>query len=169
VQAAEGHWAEAARLAREGLTLAEGANGFDHPDSITVALDLAHDVDKLDRHADALELLDRIVAALARKGGDRDTDIASALIESAHVLQELGRSREAVDRLERAVGLLPLEKGDSRRAAMARFALAEALWANGGDHGRARQLAVEAKQSYAKASRANEAQHIVDWLKTHVH
>ncbi len=169
VQAAEGHWAEATRLAREGLTLAEGANGFDHPEAITVALELAHDLDKLDRHTEALELLDRIVTALARKGGDRDNDIASALIESAHVLQELNRPREALERLERAVGLLPLEKGDSRHAAMARFALAEALWANGGDHGRARQLAVEAKQSFAKASRASDAQHVVDWLKTHVH
>jgi tetratricopeptide (TPR) repeat protein len=84
----------------------------------------------------------------------------------------LGRAKEAVDPLERAVkerasgGALPFEIAESR------FALARALWATG-ETGRARTLAVEAKDALAEDAQrygswyAGAKSEIERWLAEH--
>ena len=118
----------------------------------------------LKRYAESLELFDRYLAIEEKLGASNDPEYATALADSARPLLALNRTKEALDRLERAVTLLPFEKGNVRRGANARFALAEALWAAKGDRTRARSLALEAA---GKLKRGREFEKVEAWLGAH--
>jgi tetratricopeptide (TPR) repeat protein len=167
IEAAQLHWAEAARVDRENLTLQEAAYGAEHPDVRALAFDLGRDLAGLNRYPEAMDVFERTLALMDRKGLEHDPDYAAALTDSARVLKAQGKHREAIERLERAVSLLPLERASPRKAAAARFALAEALWTAHGDHERARHLATEAKEAYAKASREGDVERVNAWLSAH--
>lgn len=109
-------------------------------------------------------MFDRYLATQDKLGAANDPEYASALADSASPLLKLRRTREALARLERAVALLPVAKGNLQRGAKARFALADALWASGGDRARARSLALEAS---ATARREKDAGKIDAWLLAH--
>jgi hypothetical protein len=65
-------------------------------------------------------------------------------------LLELGQTAEAIAPLEDAVRLRAAEEpADRAELGQSRFGLARALWATGGDHARARALAVAARADLA--------------------
>jgi tetratricopeptide (TPR) repeat protein len=167
IEAAQAHCAEAARLDRETLIQEEAAYGSDHPEVRMLAFDLGRDLAGMKRYPEALEIFESYLALMDRKHLEKEPEYAAALTDSAGVLNAQGRHREAVERLERAVSLLPIERAGPRRAAAARFALADALWAAHGDHERARGLASEARDIYAKGSRAADAERVGAWLAAH--
>jgi tetratricopeptide (TPR) repeat protein/tRNA A-37 threonylcarbamoyl transferase component Bud32 len=167
IHAAQKHWAEAARIDRETLIQEETAYGSEHPESRTLAFDLGRALAGMNHYPEALEIFESYLALMDRKRLEHDPEYAAALTDSAQVLNAQGRHREAVERLERAVSLLPLDRASPRKAAAARFALAEALWAAHGDHERARRLASEAQDVYAKGSRPADADRVGAWLTAH--
>jgi serine/threonine protein kinase/tetratricopeptide (TPR) repeat protein len=167
IEAGEGRWPEAMKADREALAISQSAFGEEHPDTFGAAFDLARDLGGANRHAEALEVFEKFLGIMDRKGLERDPEYAAALADSAAELKAQGRGREATERLERAVSLLPLDRANPRLAASARFALAESLWTPKGDHSRARRLAAEAHDAYAKASRVDEADHVAAWISAH--
>jgi eukaryotic-like serine/threonine-protein kinase len=167
IEAVQGHWAEAMKFDRQDMTESLAAYGPDHPETISVAFDVARELEMLGKHREALDLFEKDLAIMDRKGLEHDPEYAAALTDSARVLKAQGHAAEATERLERAVSLLPMGKGNPRRVAAARFALAEVLWAQKGDHTRAKQLAADAHTEYLSASRQAEAEHVAAWIGAH--
>ncbi len=161
------HFADGARLCREALAEAEVAHGKDHPETGWIAESLGEALAGLKQYPEALASYERFLAVEEKLGATLDTDYAKGLVKSAQVLQALGRSRDGLERLERAVRLLDSPKVYPPAAAGAKLALAEALWAPGGDRPRARALALEAQGIYAKHRRSKEAAEAERWLQAH--
>jgi len=72
----------------------------------------------------------------------------------------------AIAYLERALRIREVDEVDPTLVADTRFALARALWLDGGDRRRARSLAVAARDGYEIRRRA-EAVYVADWLDSH--
>jgi hypothetical protein len=81
-------------------------------------------------------------------------DLSLALAKVARALLGLGRGKDARATAERALAALDPTKASALTLARTRFILARALWETAGDRARARELAVQARNSYAEAARA---------------
>ncbi len=83
-------------------------------------------------------------------------------------LPRRGRLRRARSSpLERAFKIREAQETDPSRRAETRFALARALWESGRDWARARALAEEARESYAKAEVKTKLAEVDTWLHGH--
>ncbi len=69
--------------------------------------------------------------------------------------------------LERAFKIREAQETDPSRRAETRFALARALWESSRDRARARALAEEARDSYAKAELKAKLAEVDSWLHLH--
>jgi tetratricopeptide (TPR) repeat protein len=93
--------------------------------------------------------------ALSAAAKDFDQSVKSdATTGLAECDLDLGAPARALAALEPQVSWLGEVHADASASAPARFALARALWATGGDRGRARTLAKEARPALAAAQRA---------------
>ena len=72
----------------------------------------------------------------------------------------------AISYLERALLIREVDEFDPTLVADTRFALARALWLDGGDRRRARALAVAARDAYVSRQRS-EAADVTAWLASH--
>jgi len=92
--------------------------------------------------------------------------LASALTGQARVWLARGQPARAIPIVERGLGL---EVHDSVTLADARFTLARALWDSGRDRPRARQLAAQARDIYAKlgAGFKKEMGEVEPWIASH--
>lgn len=99
VRAAEGRYAEASELIRQGLALADSLPAQERANLI---LTLGHTLARMDSAAAAVDLLSR---AASRLGGDETPYVAGALeLELADALAAAGRHAEALEAARRARG-----------------------------------------------------------------
>src|SRR5262249_34674879 len=121
--------------ARRGLALRE-KSAKDHPRPLAAETDLLGDaLDLAGDHEGALAQHRKALALLAATVPADDLELAAPLTGLGTCLLDLGRPAEAVAPLERAVALRGAGKGGPVATARARFALARALVASGGDRG----------------------------------
>jgi eukaryotic-like serine/threonine-protein kinase len=118
---------------------------------------------------DALAHVERAID-LAQQSGASWDEIAQGDADLALTLAALGRFEEAAAYDERAIRELSAALGrDHPRVAATKFALARALWDGARDRGRARQLAVEARDAYARdPARRAEVAAVDRWLTDRV-
>jgi tetratricopeptide (TPR) repeat protein len=119
---------------------------------------------KMGRWSEAAADLTR---ALAMYTADAAT-MPKVIAESLHGLGEVRLAQHqtplAVSDLERALSMRERYELDPRLVAETRFALARALWEDGGDRHRARSLAVAARDGYGKGP---ETAAVTVWLASH--
>jgi tetratricopeptide (TPR) repeat protein len=93
-----------------------------------------------------------------------------SLAEPLHGLGEVRLMQHeptaAISYLERALRIREVDEVDPVLVADTRFAIARALWLNGGDRRRALALAVAARDAY-QTKRRPEAADVVAWLRSH--
>jgi tetratricopeptide (TPR) repeat protein len=123
-----------------------------------------HDVESLKSYREAVGLIERI------KGPD-DDNLVYSLTGVGQALLELGRAKEARQNSERAMAILRRNEAKlwETTAAWAKFTYARALWESGGEKERARNIAIEARDEYAKASAyyQTETAKVEAWLDAH--
>jgi hypothetical protein len=95
-----------------------------------------------------------------------DPSLLLPLVARAHCLLDHRKARDALALAERAVAIAEKSDGDPADRARARRVLAYALWATGGDHARAIQLARDAYAGLANvpSEKARNAE-LAGWLK----
>lgn len=144
------------------LALYEAALGPGHP-RVSVALSNLGEVALArGRFHDALQACTRARSIDEPKLGADHPDLAYDLACIGEAKLGLGDPRGATELLERAVFLDRQAPADDR--SRARFALARALWASGGDRARAHALAETALPD-AKPAARREA--VAQWLRDH--
>jgi tetratricopeptide (TPR) repeat protein len=144
-----GHAERAVADHRAALALLERVVGPQHPDCAVALTRLAEARSRLGQHREALADLARAAPVVDRALGPETPAAARVLAATGQVRLRLGAAAAAVAPLEHAVRIRAARRGDPRELAEARFLLARALWASGGDRDRARRLAAQARETYA--------------------
>lgn len=91
-------------------------------------------------------------------------DLVVALVGLGRGQVALGAPREALAPLERALKLSATPRILPETSADLRFGLARALWETNGDRERARRLATEAREAYARVGRTKDVRAVAAWL-----
>jgi tetratricopeptide (TPR) repeat protein len=119
---------------------------------------------RLGRHAEALEHHRQALAGLEAVLGPDHVVLAHPLWGLGMDLLGLGRPDEAVPHLERGLALREAHEADAAELAEMRFALAQALWAQGRERVRAVRLAELARDDFG--GREAERHEVEQWLAT---
>src|SRR5690606_37571197 len=133
------------------IAIRERALGADHVDLSRFLVDLASVHRATGRSAEALAVLDRADASIEREFGPNHPDLAYSLLERSAILLARGDAAAAVAPAERAVAIHEATEIASSDLALARFALARALWAAEGDRSRSTALAHQALDALRSA------------------
>jgi tetratricopeptide (TPR) repeat protein len=136
-----------------------------HPD-IGIALDsLGQALTGEGRFEEARRQHERAVSLYEKAG---HPSLAFALVRLADVDLRLGRVDAARVEAERALKLYAANPAPDEELGDARFVLAKALWDGSGEKARARELAIAARDDYAKTGAAgNETlAEVQTWLKS---
>ena len=168
VRAMQGKWDEAIKLAQQALDIMIAAHGPTHPDVALGEQNLGELMLETGRAREALQLEQRAVEAYEKSVGKDTPALAESLTAIGKSQLALGSPRLALAPLERALVLREKNPGAVGEPST-RFALARALWLTGGDRGRARKLAAQAREGYAKAgnSKKKELGEVDAWLAKH--
>jgi tetratricopeptide (TPR) repeat protein len=151
------------------IMLLENGLGAGHPDLATQLSNRGEILDALGRHREARQSFERARVIWERELGLDDRNLAYALtgIGSSYLAE--GDPDSALAPLERAFRLREALEADWSRRAETRFALARALWESNRDRGRARALAEQAKEGYAKgagtSSMKTKLAEVEGWLR----
>ena len=121
---------------------------------------------KLARYAEADADLTRSLDIFASDRSILPMHIAESLHSLGEVRFAQGEVPKAVSYLTKALEIREEHEVDPTLVADTRFALARALWLQGGDRRRARALAVAARDAYASRQRP-EAADVAAWLAAH--
>jgi tetratricopeptide (TPR) repeat protein len=161
----QGKEAEAAMYFERALSIRRKTLGPKHPTLANSLINLSQILVHQGRYAEALPRLEEAVDIRESALGPNHPDLAVALISLAEGLVWADRPGEAVSYAERAVAVRENVSGDSTILAMARFALAQALWASGKDRPRAIVLAKRARDELDDdPGLKEEADRIDEWL-----
>ena len=167
---AEGRLDAAERYYRESVDLLARALGDDHP-RVAVALgNLGAALHARHKDAEALTAFERVLQINERRFGKDYGDSLDALLGRGESLVALGRAREALAPIARALKITSSGEPNPWGLAEARFALAEAEWASGGDRARAHQLAVDARAGLASETNSLARRLLTEidaWLARH--
>ncbi len=167
LRAHQGRLADARDVYRDAIAILAKNLGDDHLYVAEVRNSLAHVLLRLGRAREALAEAERTSAAM-EKAPSPGPALPEALTIAGRASVALGQAANAIAPLERA---LALEQAAAGAAALAgtRFALARALWDANRDRARARALAREARQAYADAGAAGQADlaEVDAWLAKH--
>jgi tetratricopeptide (TPR) repeat protein len=142
--------------------------GAGHPELAVALYNRGELLNRLSRPRDARTAFERARAIWERELGPNNLTLSYALtgIGLSHLAE--GNSASALVPLERAFQMREAEEHDPLRRSETRFALARALWESNRDRTRARALAEEARDAYAKASAEREKLTEVElWLRSH--
>jgi tetratricopeptide (TPR) repeat protein len=123
-------------------------------DSSTVAttlINLGNVLREKSDHGAAVDAYTRALAGLERAHGSEHPKVAYALHGLGSARLDLGQPDRARESLERAVAIRQKDKSDPTNLAESQAALARALWSLGTDRDRAIDLALAARETYAKA------------------
>ena len=159
---------EAKALFERALAIYRSALGPSHPKVAIASLNLADMLVADERFDLALPLLAEAEKILADTYGDEHPYVAVALTGQGRCLIALARAGEARPLLERAVVMRGRGPDSDPGLAIARFALAQALWDGKGDRRRAVSLARQAGKVFAEHEDGKVERALVDkWLAAH--
>jgi tetratricopeptide (TPR) repeat protein len=158
---------KAKELHLRALAIREKGLGPDHPavgQSLGNLADLLHEIGDL---AAAKTAAERALAIREKTLVATHPDLANGLQNLAGIELSAGKSAVALPLLERAVAIYEMHSGTQEGELGARFALARALVAEGGDATRARAEAEKAREGLRAAGRMADAGEIDAWLAAH--
>jgi tetratricopeptide (TPR) repeat protein len=150
------------------LSITERSLGADSPAVAAPLDDVAEMLERLGRYQEALPQYQRVLELTEKTSGIDNPDVADPLtgIARAHLASK--HPELAVPLLERALLLREKRPGERANIADTRFVLAKALWEAKQDRARARQLAKQSRDDFARGEGDKEALDEVDnWLSSH--
>jgi serine/threonine protein kinase len=149
------------------IEILENGLGPGHPDLATQLMNRGEILNALGRYHDGRASFERARIIWERELGLDNRILAYALTGIGVSYLAEGDSSSAIVPLERAFKIREAQETDPSRRAETRFALARALWESGRDRGRARLLAEEAREVYAKAVVKSKLAEVDSWLHGH--
>ena len=158
---------EALEHVDRSIEVLENGLGAGHPDLATQLNNRGEILDALGRSRDARASFEKARIIWERELGLDNRNLAYALTGIGVSYLSEGDASNAIVPLERAFKIREAHETDPSRRAETRFALARALWESGRDHPRARALAEEAHDSYAKAEIKTKVAEVDSWLHLH--
>ncbi|HEY5944037.1 MAG TPA: serine/threonine-protein kinase [Kofleriaceae bacterium] len=168
--AAEDRFDDAERYYRSSVSLLEKTFGADHPRVAIALTNLGAALRSHDKPAEALDAFQLALAINESHFGPDYGDSLYALLGIGESLLALNRPSDALPWIERALHLAESGEPSEWGVAEARFALAQALWASGGDRKRARTLAVSARAGMAVEHNAVARKQLAEidaWIARH--
>ncbi len=154
------HNGRAAAILEEGL-------GAAHPDLAICLSNSGEMLNALNRHGEARQSFEKAYAIWEREFGSDNLNLGYALTGIGMSYVAEGKSSNALVPLERAFLLRRQHEPETSRFAETSFALARALWESRRDRGRARSLAEQARDNYAKLAEKKKVVEVNDWLRDH--
>jgi len=168
ILAERGQLDEGLHLMERGLSMSERGYGPEHPATGMLLSNHAEILNVLERFEEAHASAARALAILELEGGFDNVVLSYPLAELGVALLGLGRAGDALSLLERATAFRDTMGPEPAHWGEIHFALARALRALGKDLPRARTLAEEARDEYARAPPgpivARELARIEAWL-----
>ncbi|MEM9453272.1 MAG: tetratricopeptide repeat protein [Myxococcota bacterium] len=162
----QGEYEEAREDFERALEILERKLGPDHP---YVAM-TSHNLGRVFEAQGALEqagaLFERALGIWEKAVGPDHPDVADTLLSLARVAAAREDGVVARARAERAVSIFEVAEVEPGRVANARFVLARVSWSDRSQRARARGLAEQARDAYARADAKNLAE-VDAWLAEH--
>ncbi len=158
---------EALQHVDRAIEILENGLGAGHPELAVQLSNRGEILNALGRYRDARASFERARIVWERELGLENRNLAYALTGIGISYIADGDPTSAIVPLERAFKIREEHENDPARRAETRFALARALWEAGRDRGRARLLAEEARDSYAKAVAKPKLVEVESWLRGH--
>jgi eukaryotic-like serine/threonine-protein kinase len=158
---------EALEHVDRSIAILENGLGASHPDLATQLNNRGEILNALGRSRDARASFEKARIIWERELGLDNRNLAYALTGIGVSYLSEGDALSALVPLERAFKIREAQETDPSRRAETRFALARALWEAGRDRGRARALAQDARESYAKAEVKTKLAEVDTWLHVH--
>ncbi len=158
---------EALEHVDRSIEILENGLGAGHPDLATQLNNRGEILNTLGRSRDARASFEKARIIWERELGLDNRNLAYALTGIGVSYLVEGDPLSALVPLERAFKIREKQETDPSRRAETRFALARALWESGRDRGRARALAEDARESYAKAAVKTKLAEVDTWLHVH--
>ncbi len=158
---------EALEHVDRSIAILQNGLGAGHPDLATQLNNRGEILNALGRSRDARASFEKARIIWERELGLDNRNLAYALTGIGVSYLTEGDSLSALVPLERAFKIREAQETDPSRRAETRFALARALWESGRDRGRARALAEDARESYAKAEVKTKLGEVDTWLHVH--
>jgi serine/threonine protein kinase/tetratricopeptide (TPR) repeat protein len=158
---------EALEHVDRSIAVLENGLGAGHPDLATQLNNRGEILNALGRSRDARASFEKARIVWERELGLDNRNLAYALTGIGVSYLSEGDAANAIVPLERAFKIREAHETDPSRRAETRFALARALWESGRDHVRARSLAEQAHDSYAKAELKTNVAEVESWLHLH--
>jgi serine/threonine protein kinase/tetratricopeptide (TPR) repeat protein len=164
------------KLGRNGEALAHNARacgilenglGAAHPDLAICLSNGGEILNALNRYGEARASFEKAYAIWQREFGDENVTLGYALTGIGMSFIGEGHSREALSPLERAFALRERHEPGTSRYAETGFALARALWESARGRDRARSLAEQAREVYAKVAEKKKSAEVDAWLRNH--
>ncbi len=158
---------EALEHVDRSIEILENGLGAGHPDLATQLNNRGEILNALGRSRDARASFEKARIVWERELGLDNPNLAYALTGIGTSYLSEGDASNAIVPLERAFKIREAHETDPSRRAETRFALARALWESGRDQPRARSLAEQAHDSYAKAELKTNVAEVDSWLHLH--
>jgi tetratricopeptide (TPR) repeat protein len=150
---------------KEALADLEKALGPEHPETGMCLYKMGEALMGLGRYNEALALDQKALAVVEKALGGESLGVAAVLVGIGRAHVGAGEPEKAIEPLERAIRLRTARPSDPKDLAEARFALARAKWGANRDGGSARQLASEARETFARSTHLKDRLAAVDaWL-----
>jgi serine/threonine-protein kinase len=173
----EGNLAIALQLAgrdQEALThvdrsiaLLENGLGAGHPELAVQLSNRGETLNALGRYREARQSFERARIIWERELGLENLNLAYALTGIGISYLAENNPASALVPLERAFKIREAQETDQGKRGETRFALARALWDANRDRARARTLAEEARESFAKTAAKTNIAEVDSWLVAH--
>jgi tetratricopeptide (TPR) repeat protein len=141
--------------------------GAGHPEFATQLSNRGEILNALGRSRDARASFEKARVIWERELGLEHRNLGYALTGIGVSYLSDADPVNAIAPLERAFKIREAQETDPSRRAETRFALARALWESGRDRQRARALAEEAREGYAKAEVKAKLAEVDTWLRVH--
>jgi eukaryotic-like serine/threonine-protein kinase len=158
---------EALEHVDRSIEILEKGLGTGHPDLATQLNNRGEILNALGRSRDARASFEKARIVWERELGLDNPILAYALTGIGASYLSEGDASNAIVPLERAFKIREAHETDPSRRAETRFALARALWESGRDRLRARELAEQVHDSYAKAELKTKVAEVDSWLHLH--
>jgi tetratricopeptide (TPR) repeat protein len=162
---------DAVEHGRRAVELVERGFGPDHPRTALLLSNYSEYLVRCGRCDEAIEAADRALAVFEREADPQGVFVFVCLIALGNAYLGAGRVAVALPILERAERIGDMGAPTLAYRALARFALARALWDGGADRPRALSLAQTAEREYracpATPTTERNLAAIATWLQAH--
>ena len=158
---------EALAHSDRSIAILEKGLGAGHPDLGNTMSNHGEILNALGRYEEARASFERAETIWERELGSNNLNLGYPLTGIGLSFLGEGKPSSALLPLERALTLRMDSETEPALRAETAFALARALWESGRGRARSRELAEEAKVTYAKISERDALASIEDWLRDH--